>query len=224
MSIERAWGLIAADTNGKSDPFVCLSGRGRIPPGYEVKTKIIQQTLSPSWKQHFKIPLPGKAGVPTVLCFTVFDHDKFSSNDFLGYAEVSLTAQDIEVLALKNRTYILTLAGRKDKNDTTLLRTKGDLGELQVCKTLCLIIRGVEKCSFILLDGGGGNDVVVERCLCDAKGEGGCVGCDSLVQYCFYFQIDFWGSFVMIIVAIYILRGEKYKKSFHIHRSPSARS
>jgi hypothetical protein len=65
-----------ADSNGFSDPFL------RIQVGSDIqKSKIVKRNLHPIFCEGFVFELP--PGTPAIN-FTVFDHDRLGSSDFLG--------------------------------------------------------------------------------------------------------------------------------------------
>mmetsp|Transcript_6787 Transcript_6787/g.7427 ORF Transcript_6787/g.7427 Transcript_6787/m.7427 type:complete len:168 (+) Transcript_6787:262-765(+) len=75
--VQQGVNLMAKDSNGLSDPFVKLSV-GAI----KYKTAIIKKSLNPVWKTaFFTFELEKLVGS---LCFTVYDFDNFSRNDFMG--------------------------------------------------------------------------------------------------------------------------------------------
>ncbi|KAF6040843.1 ITSN1 [Bugula neritina] len=68
-------------TTGKSDPYCEVSMGTTLH-----KTKVIPNTLNPKWNSSMQFPI--KSVEDDVLCFTVFDQDRFSPNDFLGRTEL----------------------------------------------------------------------------------------------------------------------------------------
>ncbi|EDQ85579.1 uncharacterized protein MONBRDRAFT_34172 [Monosiga brevicollis MX1] len=74
--IRGAEGLMAADSNGTSDPFVIIR-LGK----HKEQTKVIKKTTEPDWNQDFFIPLTSES--PTVLELEVYDKDTLSQ-DYLG--------------------------------------------------------------------------------------------------------------------------------------------
>lgn len=58
---------------GKSDPY-CEVNMGRTM----LKTKVIANTINPKWNSNMQFPI--KSLEDDVLCFTVFDQDRFSPN------------------------------------------------------------------------------------------------------------------------------------------------
>lgn len=58
---------------GKSDPY-CEVSMGSLLH----KTKVIPNTLNPKWNSSMQFPI--KSVEDDVLCFTVFDQDRFSPN------------------------------------------------------------------------------------------------------------------------------------------------
>ncbi|GAB5366732.1 hypothetical protein AAMO2058_001168700 [Amorphochlora amoebiformis] len=86
IQVDEARGLLAADSNGLSDPyckFIFMKKKS--------KTKTIPKTLRPIWHAtfHFKA---NASDLETKLLFQVKDEDKFGRNDFLGEITVDLKA------------------------------------------------------------------------------------------------------------------------------------
>ncbi|KAH7341500.1 phosphatidylserine decarboxylase-domain-containing protein [Rhizoctonia solani] len=83
--------LRAADSNGKSDPFVVVSFAGK-----RMQTPVISKTLYPEWAPKdatFTFPLYlSTIGSQGSIELVIWDKDRFSKNDYLG--EVSLPIED----------------------------------------------------------------------------------------------------------------------------------
>ncbi|KAF8753348.1 Phosphatidylserine decarboxylase proenzyme 3 [Rhizoctonia solani] len=79
--------LRAADSNGKSDPFVVISFAGK-----RLQTPVVNKTLYPEWAPKdatFTFPLYlSTIGSQGSIELVIWDKDRFSKNDYLG--EVSL--------------------------------------------------------------------------------------------------------------------------------------
>nr|DBA31358.1 TPA: hypothetical protein GDO54_007219 [Pyxicephalus adspersus] len=92
IHILQARNLVPRDNNGYSDPFVkvyLLPGRGA---EYKRRTKHVQKSLNPEWNQtviykNISIEQLKKK----TLEVTVWDYDRFSSNDFLGEVLIDLS-------------------------------------------------------------------------------------------------------------------------------------
>jgi len=95
--------LVAADTNGKSDPYVVVEFAGQ-----KFKTPKIPKTLNPVWDASFQLP---KGSAPVDVSFNVWDHDQVGSDDFLGKAELQ-----VELATLPQR-HTLKLESRQGKKD-----------------------------------------------------------------------------------------------------------
>ncbi|CCF59812.1 hypothetical protein KAFR_0I00310 [Kazachstania africana CBS 2517] len=78
LNIQSARGLLSADRNGKSDPFVTVYVNGK----KEHKTKTIKKTLDPVWNEKAKLKIPSKTR--SAITLNVFDWDRAGENDFLG--------------------------------------------------------------------------------------------------------------------------------------------
>ena len=78
LELIRGNGLIAADKNGKSDPYVRIfAGNAKL------KSKVKYKTLDPKWNQTFYIE-----ETEETIRFDLYDKDKLDKDDFLGWAEV----------------------------------------------------------------------------------------------------------------------------------------
>ncbi|XP_067301301.1 multiple C2 and transmembrane domain-containing protein 2 isoform X2 [Pseudorasbora parva] len=76
VKVIKAIDLMAADLNGKSDPFCVLElGNNRL------QTQTIYKTLNPEWNKVFTFPVKD---IHEVLEVTVFDEDGDKAPDFLG--------------------------------------------------------------------------------------------------------------------------------------------
>lgn len=85
--------LAAADTNGKSDPFVKLSLVNCVTKKSSVvfKTQTVKMTLSPSWNESFVFPLGKDENIQQLrLVLQVFDWDSFGKDDELGEVVMDL--------------------------------------------------------------------------------------------------------------------------------------
>ncbi|XP_029600041.1 multiple C2 and transmembrane domain-containing protein 2 isoform X1 [Salmo trutta] len=82
VKIIKATDLLAADLNGKSDPFCVLElGNDRL------QTHTIYKTLYPNWNQVFTIPVKD---IHDILELTIFDEDGDKAPDFLGKVAIPL--------------------------------------------------------------------------------------------------------------------------------------
>jgi len=80
-------GLIAADSNGKSDPFVVVELL-EDPLQKKQKTRIHHKTLNPIWNESFNF----RALSPfSHIIFKVWDHDYLKRNDPLGNTQVDVS-------------------------------------------------------------------------------------------------------------------------------------
>ena len=78
LNIISGSGLLSADRNGKSDPFVEIYvNRQKV-----FKSKIIKKTLDPVWNEKTSIRIPSLSR--TELLFNVMDWDRAGDNDELG--------------------------------------------------------------------------------------------------------------------------------------------
>ncbi|KAI7814161.1 multiple C2 and transmembrane domain-containing protein 2 isoform X2 [Triplophysa rosa] len=82
VKVIKACDIMAADLNGKSDPFCVLElGNNRL------QTHTIYKTLNPEWNKVFTFPVKD---VHEVLEITVFDEDGDKAPDFLGKVAIPL--------------------------------------------------------------------------------------------------------------------------------------
>jgi hypothetical protein len=70
------------DLNGKSDPYYKI-----IIDGYtQLKSEVIKKNLNPTWNDAaLTVPKNGED-----LIIEVWDHDTFTSDDFMGYIQMKL--------------------------------------------------------------------------------------------------------------------------------------
>nr|XP_014698675.2 protein piccolo [Equus asinus] len=102
IHILQARNLVPRDNNGYSDPFVkvyLLPGRGQVMVVQNAsaeskrRTKYVQKSLNPEWNQTviYKSISMEQLKKKT-LEVTVWDYDRFSSNDFLGEVLIDLSS------------------------------------------------------------------------------------------------------------------------------------
>ncbi|NWQ73653.1 PCLO protein, partial [Columbina picui] len=93
IHILQARNLAPRDNNGYSDPFVkvyLLPGRGA---EYKRRTKYVQKSLNPEWNQTVIYKnISSEQLKKKTLEVTVWDYDRFSSNDFLGEVLIELSS------------------------------------------------------------------------------------------------------------------------------------
>lgn len=75
--------LAPKDDNGFSDPYCVL----KLSTGAGAKTHAIKKTLDPTWNQTFEL---GVLQPNSVFKLTCWDHDTFSSDDFMGQVTVNI--------------------------------------------------------------------------------------------------------------------------------------
>nr|XP_046258857.1 multiple C2 and transmembrane domain-containing protein 2 isoform X2 [Scatophagus argus] len=82
VKVIKATDLLAADLNGKSDPFCVLElGNDRL------QTHTVYKTLHPEWNKVFTLPVKD---IHDVLVVTIFDEDGDKAPDFLGKVAIPL--------------------------------------------------------------------------------------------------------------------------------------
>ncbi|XP_063783007.1 protein piccolo isoform X2 [Pseudophryne corroboree] len=101
IHILQARSLVPRDNNGYSDPFVkvyLLPGRGQVmvvqnaSAEYKRRTKYVQKSLNPEWNQTVIYKnISMEQLKKKTLEVTVWDYDRFSSNDFLGEVLIDLS-------------------------------------------------------------------------------------------------------------------------------------
>lgn len=85
IEVSKANGLLAADLNGFSDPYVIVHcGKQKR------KTRIIKKTLEPEWKQTFEIRGLLDDFLASGASFAVYDWDELGMDDVLGECKVKL--------------------------------------------------------------------------------------------------------------------------------------
>ncbi|XP_062290972.1 multiple C2 and transmembrane domain-containing protein 1-like isoform X8 [Scomber scombrus] len=82
VKVMRAEGLMAADVNGKSDPFCVLELNND-----RLLTHTVYKNLNPEWNKVFTFNVKD---IHSVLEVTVFDEDRDRSADFLGKVAIPL--------------------------------------------------------------------------------------------------------------------------------------
>ncbi|KAL9658052.1 hypothetical protein ABK040_012290 [Willaertia magna] len=87
VKIIKGTNLIAADMNGKSDPYVVLDTSMDFNAVH--KTAIIEKTLNPEWNDEFVIKNLYKETDSTFLFFNVWDWDRFTSDDEVSLLKIS---------------------------------------------------------------------------------------------------------------------------------------
>ncbi|KAM9841577.1 multiple C2 and transmembrane domain-containing protein 1 [Aulostomus maculatus] len=82
VKVMRAEGLMAADVNGKSDPFCVLELNND-----RLQTHTVYKNLNPEWNKAFTFNVKD---IHSILEVTVFDEDRDRSADFLGKVAIPL--------------------------------------------------------------------------------------------------------------------------------------
>uniref|UniRef100_A0A096LS38 Multiple C2 and transmembrane domain-containing protein 2-like n=1 Tax=Poecilia formosa TaxID=48698 RepID=A0A096LS38_POEFO len=99
VKVIKAADLIAADLNGKSDPFCVLElGNDRL------QTHTVYKNLNPEWNQVFTLPV---RDIHEVLMVSVFDDDGDKAPDFLGKVAIPL-------LSIQNRRRVVYMLKKED--------------------------------------------------------------------------------------------------------------
>ena len=87
VTLNSARGLVAADENGKSDPYVKMHLAGQI-----FKSKVKKKTLTPHWDETYDFKIERGQMASQQLKLVVFDFDTGSLDDKIGTADVDITA------------------------------------------------------------------------------------------------------------------------------------
>eukprot|EP00966_Prymnesium_polylepis_P218038 5046352-Prymnesium_polylepis.1 len=133
VTVVKAEGLLAADSNGFSDPFVKVYVRGK-----KRTTKVIYKTLNPEWNQVLRWTGQEAFLLQGSLDLKVYDYDYASFNDFLGDASLSL--EDLRREIHKER---LAIPGSPSSKGTyTSVRIEREL-ELSKQGTISLVFEWV---------------------------------------------------------------------------------
>ena len=94
LTLFKGHDLPAKDRRGTSDPFVVMY----LDPSREevFQSRIVYKTLNPSFNEHFEFKnvLPNDVRCQTMV-FNVYDHDKYSKNDFIGASMLPLKDADL---------------------------------------------------------------------------------------------------------------------------------
>ncbi|KAM4597018.1 multiple C2 and transmembrane domain-containing protein 2 isoform 2-T2 [Fundulus diaphanus] len=99
IKVIKASDLIAADLNGKSDPYCVLElGSDRL------QTHTVYKNLNPEWNQVFTLPVKD---IHDVLMVSVFDDDGDKAPDFLGKVAIPL-------LSIHSRQRVVYLLKKED--------------------------------------------------------------------------------------------------------------
>lgn len=89
LDIVSAAGLLSADRNGKSDPYIVIIVNDK----HVYKSHIIQKTLDPVWNEHTQIYIPSRTTSDIIV--QAWDWDRLGSNDPLGNFKLNLSKMDI---------------------------------------------------------------------------------------------------------------------------------
>ncbi|KAI0842960.1 tricalbin [Hypoxylon sp. FL0890] len=88
VDVLDATDLPAADSNGKSDPYVKFELNGQDV----FKTKTQKKTLNPVWNEFFEVPVPSRTAAK--FSCKVYDYDFADKPDYLGGADINLEQLD----------------------------------------------------------------------------------------------------------------------------------
>ncbi|CAL9175378.1 calcium-dependent lipid-binding protein-like [Musa acuminata AAA Group] len=119
VTIVKANNLKNQEFVGKSDPYVVLFVR----PVFKVKTKVVDDNLSPVWNETFELIAEDKE--TQSVTFEVYDEDKLQQDKRMGIAKLSLN--DLEPKTLKEIELSLLTS-----LDTLKVKDKKDRGTLTI--------------------------------------------------------------------------------------------
>jgi len=89
LTVVRARGLMSADSNGLSDPYMQITIGDAVKEAK--KTKVLKRTLNPEWNEAFTFEL-SRAQRQDYMTLECFDWDMLSKNDSLGSVDLPLDA------------------------------------------------------------------------------------------------------------------------------------
>ncbi|XP_065835429.1 phosphatidylinositol 4-phosphate 3-kinase C2 domain-containing subunit beta-like isoform X2 [Oscarella lobularis] len=87
--------LCPRDSNGLADPYVKLYLLPDANKSTKRKTKIVKKSLNPTYNESFQYAIAFNEIRRRTLQCTVWDHDLFSGNDFMGCALIALEQLDL---------------------------------------------------------------------------------------------------------------------------------
>ncbi|EGG20467.1 hypothetical protein DFA_00328 [Cavenderia fasciculata] len=103
VRIISAKNLVAADLNGKSDPYTAIRTTTSKEP---LKTKVKPKTLNPTWEQSFTLPVNDV--LVDMLILEVWDHDTVGNDDLIGFVgiDLALLPRGVEVITWENLSFV----------------------------------------------------------------------------------------------------------------------
>ncbi|XP_074566673.1 calcium-dependent lipid-binding protein-like [Curcuma longa] len=119
VTVVRANSLKNLELVGKSDPYVVLYVR----PTFKVKTKVVDDNLSPVWNETFQLLAEDKE--TQYIIFEVYDEDKLQQDKKMGVAKLGL--QELEPGVTKEIQLNLLAS-----LDTLKVKDKKDRGSLTI--------------------------------------------------------------------------------------------
>eukprot|EP00741_Cyanophora_paradoxa_P024084 tig00021726_g23259.t1 len=115
----EARGLIAADINGKSDPYCVLTFGESGGKAGQKKTKTIYKNLSPVWRESFEFDV---ADPSEFLKIVLYDEDLIGSHDYLGEVTIGLDLLDGAANPLDNWFPLASSSAKKKVTGEVHLR------------------------------------------------------------------------------------------------------
>eukprot|EP00756_Hemistasia_phaeocysticola_P065302 Hpha_TRINITY_DN8465_c0_g1::TRINITY_DN8465_c0_g1_i1::g.34554::m.34554 len=132
VSVIRAKGILAMDQSHTSDPYVEV----QIVQAGEtlVKTQVLKSTLTPEWNETFMVKVPDGGKIlrdGLTVNFTMRDWNRFSQNCVMGWAQISLSANEVASIVAAGGEVAEQTLKLDDRPGTGAVRSK-NLGELTV--------------------------------------------------------------------------------------------
>lgn len=111
VKVVEAKDLLAADSNGFSDPYVKLSLGNT-----KARTSVVHKSLNPCWNEDFFFNV---TDLDEELKLTVWDEDRFT-DDFLGQARIKVSdVLDSDKQSISHTSFRLQKRSEKSKGDVT---------------------------------------------------------------------------------------------------------
>ena len=115
--------LLAMDNNGKSDPYCVFT----MPDKKELKSRVINNSLNPIWKQDFIHPLTLTDSVVDPILVKVMDSDTLNPDDPLGKCTIP-----VEEMLQKPGTWIVNGSFKLEPINPKAGQEKQDCGDIYV--------------------------------------------------------------------------------------------
>jgi Ca2+-binding EF-hand superfamily protein len=107
IHVKAATDVLAADMNGKSDPYCLVLGQTNFGSKMKYKSRVVKASLNPVWNFDASLNFVDPTSKVKI---EVYDKDAVGKDDFLGEVEVDLKAADGKLKKVK-------LQGKKAKGE-----------------------------------------------------------------------------------------------------------